>query len=156
MTLKAVFYILSDSALKARDLYTCRLVDKAYLNQQKIYIYLNNIEEVRSFDTQLWTFRDISFVPHEIYQSDKSPDAPVVIGCDALNSVVEIVVLPRGLSAGPMILVNLATTVPTFYAKFKHIIEIIPDEVNLKKLGRKKYKIYQEHGYQMETFNIQL
>ena len=147
MTLKAVFYILSDSALKARDLYACRLVDKAYLNQQKIYIHLNNIEEVQNFDTQLWTFRDISFVPHEIYQSDKSPEAPVVIGCDEL--------LHQSIPSCD-IMVNLATSAPVFYAKCKHIIEIIPDEVNLKKLGRMKYKIYQEHGYQMETFNIQL
>lgn len=147
MTLKAVFYILSDSVLKARDLYACRLIDKAYLNQQKIYIHLNNIEEVQNFDIQLWTFRDISFVPHEIYQGDKSPEAPVVIGCDEL--------LHQAVPSCD-ILVNLAAVAPVFYVKFNHIIEIIPDEVNLKKLGRKKYKIYQEHGYQMETFNIQL
>ena len=151
MTLKAVFYILSDSTLKARDLYACRLIDKAYSNQQNIYIHLNNIEEVQNFDTQLWTFRDISFVPHEIYQSNKSLEAPVVIGCDALLSSMN-----DGIMVTGDILINLAAAAPIFYAKFKHIIEIIPDEVDLKKLGRKKYKIYQEHGYQMETFNIQL
>lgn len=147
MTLKAVFYLLSDATLKARDLYACRLIDKAYLNNQTIYINLNDIAEVQNFDTQLWTFRDISFVPHEIYHSGRQSEAPVVLGTDEL--------LQQEAPAGD-ILVNLAIMAPAGYAKFSHIIEIIPNEEQLKNYGRKKYKIYQEHGYQITTFNIQL
>jgi len=144
MSTKAAFYILAEATLKARDLYACRIIEKAYSSGKMIYVHTASAIEAQNFDTQLWTFRDISFVPHEIYNQGLSSDAPVLIGYSAT-------VVPTGEKD---ILINLAPEIPSFYQQFNHIIEIVPDDDNLKVAARKKYQIYQNSGCQMETFNI--
>jgi DNA polymerase-3 subunit chi len=142
MSHKAAFYILAEPALKARDLYTCRIIEKAYLAGHKVYVHVTDLEEAQNFDTQLWTFRDVSFVPHEIYNQNPESDAPVLVGYNtAPNEKKDI-------------LINLTAETPSFYQQFNHIIEVIPNDDKLKKSARKKYKAYQEQDYQMETFNI--
>jgi len=139
MEQKAVFYILKSEELKARSLYACRLVDKAYQSERRIYVYVASQEEAESFNTQLWTFSDISFVPHEIHKPEIN--APVVIGWEEP---------PAGFD----VLLNLTLNVPTFFAAFNHIIEVIPNISEVKAKGREKYKYYQGQKMKLETHEI--
>jgi DNA polymerase III subunit chi len=142
MSPKAAFYILAESSTKARDLYACRLIEKAYINGQEVYAHTSTIEEAQDFDTQLWTFRDISFVPHEVYNQNSSSELPVVIGYNG------IIPMQKAM------LVNLTAKAPSFYQQFDHIIEIIPNDDELKSAARTRYQFYQQQGHQMETFKI--
>ena len=142
MSQKAVFYILPQPTLKARDLYTCRIIEKAYANDHKIYVHLTTLEEAQNFDIQLWTFRDISFIPHEIYKQNLKSEVPVLIGHNAPP--------PEKKD----ILINLTSETPSFYQQFNHIIAVIPNDDALKISARKQYQTYQTQGYKMETFNI--
>lgn len=139
MESKAVFYILKSSDLKTRSLCACRLVDKAYQNQRKIYVHVESAEEAEKFNTHLWTFNDISFVPHEIHKPEII--SPVVIGWNDAPSGFDV-------------LLNLTLEVPTFFTAFGHIIEIIPDISEIKIKGREKYKYYQGQGIRLETHEI--
>ncbi|CAL7963888.1 DNA polymerase III subunit chi [Gammaproteobacteria bacterium] len=142
MSLKAAFYILTEPTPKARDLYACRVIEKAFSNGQTVYVHAATVAEAQSFDVQLWTFRDISFVPHEIYNQNLNSAAPVLIGYDAV---------PTGKKD---ILINLTSETPSFYQQFDHIIEVIPNDANLKAAARKRYQVYQSSGYKIEIFNI--
>lgn len=142
MTNIATFYILpKDTDTKARDIFTCRLIEKLYHNKHKIYVHTISNEEVQTVDTQLWTFRDISFIPHEIYNT--------------LNKDCQILL---GYSSPPSehneILMNLTPAVPSFYRNFKHIIEIVPDDPALKKAGRQRYKHYQIEGWEIKVHEL--
>ena len=136
---KAVFYILKNEELKARNLYVCRLIDKAYQNERRVYVYAASQEEAESFNTQLWTFHDISFVPHEIYRPEIN--APVAIGWETPAANFDV-------------LVNLTLNVPPFFAAFNHIIEVIPNISEIKAKGREKYKYYQGQKIKLETHEI--
>jgi len=142
MPLKAAFYILKESSLKERALYTCRIIEKAYNSNHKIYIHTANLEEAQNFDTQLWTFSDISFVPHEIYDQNSSTDTSILIGYN------------KAPAEQNDILVNLTSEIIPFYQQFNHLIEVIPNDENLKVLARKRFNIYQKQGYQTEVFNV--
>jgi DNA polymerase III subunit chi len=144
---KAVFYILDIADIKTRNLYACRIIEKIYNNKQTAYVYLADEETAKAFDVQLWTFRDISFIPHEIYNNNLNSAVPVLIGYD--DAVVPKKVIKD-------VLVNLVAVIPPFYAEFKHIIEVIPDNSDLKKLARKRYQEYKQNGYQLESFNIKV
>lgn len=147
---KAAFYILPDQQLKIRDLYVCRLASKAYSNKLKVYIYTSSLEENEALDTQLWTFNDISFIPHKIYNPTtnattnpiSSTPPPVLIGnCtppDMYNDV----------------LINLALILPKFIANFSHIIEIIPNEENYRQKAREHYKHFQQLNYEVVTHDL--
>ena len=142
MPLKAAFYILKEPSLKERALYTCRIIEKAYNSNHKIYIHTANLEEAQNFDTQLWTFSDISFVPHEIYDQNSSTDTSILIGYN------------KAPAEQNDILVNLTSEIIPFYQQFNHLIEVIPNDENLKVLARKRFNIYQKQGYQTEVFNV--
>lgn len=137
-TKKVTFYILKTNEKKSHDLYACRLIEKIYQNKHKIYINVPSSAEAENINTQLWTFRDISFIPHEIYNMQNQA-MQILIGYD--NPPAE----------HNDILLNMTTTIPAFYINFVHVIEIITDEPNLKKLGRERYKIYQQQNFEIVT-----
>jgi DNA polymerase-3 subunit chi len=133
MSFKVSFYILNESTKKTCALYTCRIIEKIYNVGNSAYIYTST-KEAQNFDTQLWTFRDISFIPHEIYDQNQNINSPIVIGCS--NQI------PKKKYD---FLVNLTSDLVSFYKHFIHIIEVVP-----------KYKIYQKDNAKIETFNISL
>jgi DNA polymerase-3 subunit chi len=139
MESKAVFYILKSTDVKAQSLCACRLVDKAYKNGRKVYVYNESAEAAEKFNIHLWTFNDISFVPHEIAKPETS--APVIIGWEAPPSGFDV-------------LVNLTLQVPHFFAMFNHVIEIIPDIAEIKTKGRERYKYYQSQNFKLETHEV--
>lgn len=142
MVLKAAFYILAQPSLKARDLYTCRLIEKAYGQKRQIYVHTVSLAEAQNFDIQLWTFRDVSFVPHEIYSQNTMAETSVLIGYN------------NAPPANKDILINLTATIPPFYNQFAHIITVIPNDDQWKAPARQQYQVYNKQGYKMETFNI--
>ena len=116
--------------------------EKAYLNKRQVYIHTNSLEEAEELDVQLWTFRDISFVPHLIHNTNPDVPVPVLIGYgDAPENLQDI-------------LVNLALEVPHFHTQFQHIIEVVPNDEAQKKASRAKYKYYKKQDYQIETHEI--
>lgn len=144
MLTKISFYILNnETTLKGRALYTCRIIEKAYSNHHKIYVFTNNLKEAQDFDAQLWTFSDISFVPHEVYNQDTNLECPILIGYQEEP--------PHGLND---ILVNLTDKIIPFYQQINHLIEVIPNDEHLKTLGRKRFQNYQKEGYPIEIFNV--
>lgn len=140
------FYLLN--TLVQDDLYrfTCRLVDKAYLLQQKIYIHVNSHEEGQRLDELLWTFRDISFIPHA-YLDLTSTTNPLLSVTIARNK-------PSELHAD--ILFNLSAEVPACFPEFTRIIELVSEEKENKSQSRKKYKFYKTQNYQLTMHTISI
>jgi DNA polymerase-3 subunit chi len=145
MTKKATFYLLDKPDLRSRDLLVCKIIDKAYNNKNKIYVHAQTDEEAHNINTQLWTFKDISFIPHEIFSLGQSLDqmaSPVLIGC---------VKPPQEQSD---VLLNLAYEIPLFYNEFAHIIEVVFNDAEVKKKSRQHYKYYQDNGFSVQTHKI--
>ena len=78
------FYVLPGTEARARLKFACRIAEKAYLADQRVFVWLDDAAELQSFDELLWTFADRSFVPHELYRDAQQwQDTPVLLGCDA-------------------------------------------------------------------------
>ncbi len=138
------FYLLN--TLEQEDVYRfiCRLVDKAYLLQKRIYIRVNSDEEGQRLDELLWTFRDISFTPHT-YLGTNSALNPMLSVNIATNK-------PSELDAD--ILFNLSEEVPTYFSEFSRIIEVVSEERKNKNQSRQKYKFYKTQNCQLTMHNI--
>jgi DNA polymerase III subunit chi len=138
------FYLLN--TLIQEDVYrfTCRLVDKAHLLQKKIYIQVNSHEEGQRLDELLWTFRDISFIPHS-YLGVNSVLDPMLSVNIATNK-------PNELDAD--ILFNLSSEVPNYFPEFSRIIEVVSEEKENKSQSRQKYKFYKTQNCQLTMHNI--
>ena len=137
------FYILSASGETARQQFACRLAEKAYKLRNRVHIHVAGREAAQKLDDLLWTFRDGSFVPHEILGSVPGPPAsPVTIGCDALPAT------------DCDLLINLGDTVPPQASSFPRVAEVVTSDDDCKSRSRQRFVDYRSQGHTLDTHNI--
>ena len=120
----------------------CRITEKAYGLGKRVYIHTETSQQATHMNELLWTFRDGSFVPHELYQPGNTCESPVQIGsyespetdCD--------------------VLINLATEVPLFFSRFLRVAELIAPNQDAKKQGRERFRFYRDRGYPLDTHDM--
>ena len=140
---KVDFYILSASGEVARQRFACRLAEKAYKLKNKVHIHVSAPESASTIDDLLWTFRDGSFVPHELLgTSANSPESPVTIGCDHF---------PPG---GCDLLINLGDTIPGEAGAVPRVAEVVTSDEECKSLSRQRFVDYREQGHTLDTHNL--
>jgi DNA polymerase-3 subunit chi len=127
--------------------YACRLAEKAYKLQHRIHAHAADGSMAKSLDELLWTFRQGSFVPHELLApGGQTPVAPVTIGTAGPEGQVE----PPAAD----LLINLATEVPPFYNRFPRVAEIIDGSPAGREAGRARHRFYREQGLEPETHEV--
>jgi DNA polymerase-3 subunit chi len=136
------FYVLEDASGGARLRTACRIVEKAYLADSRVLVWLPDPEALRAFDDLLWTFGDRSFVPHELLQPGAQQEAPVLLSTEAVP-------------AEPVdVIVNLAPDVPPCAPLARRIIEIIDGDAERRQAGRNRFRTYKERGLQPASHNL--
>ena len=135
------FYLLPGQDPHARRVTACKLIEKAYRQGHAIYLKTDSAEEARQFDDLLWTFRQGSFIPHEL-AGDAPGEAPVLIGHDAPPP-------------GPRdVLVNMGLALTEGFAAFERIAEVVDQDEIIKQAGRVRFKAYKDAGYPPETHRL--
>lgn len=138
------FYILKqESSLPGQAWYACRVVEKLITEHRPIYLCLATLEEAHDLDQRLWTFSDISFIPHQLYPSTSEITAPVIIGYPELPA-------PTPTTS----LINLTDDFPANYGEFHQLIEVIPNQDSCKTKARERFRTYRSQGYSIQTFDI--
>ena len=125
------FYQL-DPGRHKQDRIVCQLCQKAYENKQLTLLLTQNPEQSSHLDRQLWTFDDDSFIPHDLQES-VDLETPILIHNEPV---------PRGKR---QLLINLASTIPDYFAQFERIIELVTE--HNKAEAREHYHYYRERGY---------
>ncbi len=144
---KIDFYVLTHSSPQARELFTCRLVDKAQQLGNRIYIHTANEAHSRALDKLLWTFKKNSFIPHAIDGDAPDADATALIGH-------QLELSDPTQAHRRSVLINLSQEVPLFFSSFERTAEIIdPNEQN-KEAGRNRFRFYRDRGYELKTHTI--
>lgn len=70
------FYLLASDQPDARWLVACRLLEKAYAKGHKVYVLCNNKQDAELLDELLWTFKEDSFIPHNLQGEGPEPPPP--------------------------------------------------------------------------------
>lgn len=135
------FYLLATADPQNRRITACKLIEKAYRQGHRVYLQTGSEEETRTMDDLLWTFRQGSFVAHEIHPG-ASDEVPVLIGHGAA---------PEAMAD---VLVNLALEVPVGFERFGRVAEFIDEDDAVKRAGRRRYRAYQELGHAIQTHNL--
>ncbi len=135
------FYILSDRHNSGRFLY--QLTNKIWQQGHKVYIHTNHQEQAQQLNERLWTYSDISFLPHGLSESEENPNVPISIGWNESGVNTQDV------------LINLNQTVPQFAGAFARIVEIVGGDETTKQNARTHFREYRECGYELESHNIE-
>lgn len=139
---KIDFYLLSATGQNARDTMACKLIDKVYRLQHKVYVHTESQEEARRLDDYLWTFRPGSFIPHGIHLPGKDQPEPVIIGYQDQP--------PDGHD----VLLNLDSEVPLFFSQFDRVAEIVEADEPARSVARDRFRFYKDRGYRLDTHEL--
>jgi DNA polymerase III subunit chi len=137
------FYILEETAATARLALACRLIEKAHKNRHRVYVNADNSQQANQLDELLWTYRDDSFLPHNLYGEGPEPAPPIQIGFQ---------VTPANHRD---ILLNLSNEVPEFFTQFSRILEIVSNEPGIQTISREHYRHYRACGHDISTHKLQ-
>ncbi len=137
------FYILKHGDETARFQFACRLAQTVFNKQQTLYIHLDTPGEAQYLDEKLWTFHDISFLPHAIVQTNVPTTTPIALGTTDGAT-------PTDFNC----LLNLSVNIPTFYSTFGRVLEIVPASGKLRDIMRSHYRDYQQQGCQLTTHEV--
>lgn len=136
------FYLISDSAPDAHLLVCCRLLEKAYLQQHKVYVEASSQQEAETLDELLWTFKEECFIPHNLQGEGPKRPPPIQIGW-----------LEPGLEWCD-ILLSLKTGVAPYYKRFRRVIEIVPNEETIKTAKREDFRWYKQQQWLLQTHTL--
>ncbi len=139
---RADFYIVDNPAVPYR--FVCQLADKVRNEGYDIYIHAASREEAATLDDLLWTFRDVSFLPHAVIDSaEPVEDCPVVIGWEGETPLAR------------RVLINLSGDAPGNPDAYERIIEVVPSEPEGRRQARLRYRDYRARGLEMHSHNIE-
>jgi DNA polymerase-3 subunit chi len=133
------FYILHTNDWQAKNRFACQLAEKAWQQGYRIYIHTASLTDAQHLDMLLWTFKQESFVPHDM---DISSSAPIHIG------------YTEQIAENMEVLINLTEVVPPFITKFKRIADIVDDIEPAREAGRIRYRLYKQQGHELEVHDI--
>lgn len=135
------FYILPTESLAERDLFACKLIEKAYRSGSFCYVLTDTPEHSHHLDDLLWTFRAGSFIPHQLYNGTP-PELEQVI-------LIGTLMPPDGWQKTVF---NLSAQFPPPDPQTERILEILDNGETAKAAGRARYRRYQGLGMQITTY----
>lgn len=136
------FYILS-SDKSSRDKLACALTGKALAQGQQVYIHTESRESAALMDDLLWTFRDISFIPHTLANEAAEHNSQVCIGWKGIT--------PNSSD----ILINLGLEIPEFIRSFTRVMEIVVTDGASRQQSRDRYRRYRDMGFELHSHELE-
>jgi DNA polymerase-3 subunit chi len=139
MSTRVGFYLLQ-SARRSPFEVACRLAVKAWEQGQPVAIVAGSTSEAAAIDKLLWDAPPGRFIPHDLVQPGTGNSSPVIItSIDSEHSSAEVTI---NLSDDPI------------RHSGERILEIVQGDDKKIIRSRKKYKHYQQLGYQLETHEL--
>lgn len=140
MSTQVDFYLLAESSLDARDRFVCRLVEKAYRLGHSILLLIRDPQQRSRLDGYLWSFRAESFLPH---------------GDQAAENAGRIFLDDRlRLDRCDDLLINLTDELPSGFAGFSRVAEIVTSDPLQRALSRQRFRAYRQAGVQPTTHDL--
>ncbi len=134
------FYLLGQQTAAGVYPFACRLLEKIHKSSQ-VFVALNTMNECETFNKLLWTFHDISFIPHCLITDAIASETPIHLG-----TVVQL--------NNHSIVINLSDETLTNLNNLERIIEIVPNEPDLRQASRKKYLAYKNQQCELHTHKM--
>ena len=118
------------------------VVKKYYKNGHKIAINVRGVELLKNLDKKLWTFEQISFIPH--------------CTIDQLDETCKVVLFNLNENDFTKyfndfnVIVNLTEEHCDVSYQNKKFIEFVTSDENQKKISRDKFKYYKDSGINVD------
>lgn len=129
------FFFNVDNRLR----FACKLSKAAMDQGKKLIVYVPDEARASEFDRLLWSYSQLSFVPHVRADHALAKATPIVIA----NANSE---LPHHDA-----LLNLADEPPPYFTRFEFLREVVSSEDEDRAKGRERLKFYKSRGFTIQT-----
>jgi len=136
------FYVLKNTPLARVEHFVCQLAEKAFKKGHKIHIHTADNLQTERMDTLMWTYSDLSFLPHAKANETQASETPIHISHDPDKASISDV------------LINLKSEVPVFYEQFERVAEIVSGDQQQQKAARQRYRHYQQRGCTVNSHDV--
>ncbi len=126
------FYVLTTPALDARHL-ACRLALMSWERGHHTTVIADNRIAASEIDALMWKSPPNRFLPHELDTESKATVSPIVITLLSQLKETEVVI-------------NLCPEPIPEPARFKRLLEIVPQQATERENSRQKFRNYREQG----------
>lgn len=125
----------------------CQVAHKRYLAGQRLIVYCAIEARLSAFDRLLWTFEDVSFVPHVLATDPLAACTPVVLTAAAPSA-------PSPDNLEGLWLMNLDEECPPGYDGFARVLEIVSAEPADIQAARQRWRTYQAAGHTVNGHDL--
>lgn len=143
------FYVLKNARENGRFLFCCALIEKLYGQGHRVYVHCQDADEATHFNELLWTYKDISFIPHSLSGEYSAEACPIQIGFGAVPKDFNVEDFKDTL-----IFLSVMSNLPALYQNFSRIVEIVDSDPTTKTVLREHYQQYRAHGIEIKTHQI--
>ena len=140
MSKKVDFYVYELSDYHLYQKLVCNIIEETYNQRENILLLCENAESCEAFDELLWTFKDISFIPHE-----KKCKYKITTQC------INLAKKDRSPT-----LINLTYSFPDFFESHSRVIEMSGYDENSRQKARQNFKKYKTMNFEINSISIKL
>lgn len=118
--------------------YACRVTRKARAAGKTVLAFARDADRLARFDSALWTFSALDFLPHVYADSPLAPRTPIVLSLSADAGVACDVLLTLDDAPPP--------SFETWFERFERVIEIVSTEEADRAAARDRFRAYRAAG----------
>ena len=122
--------------------FACRMARRAYDDGRKLIVYAPSLKLADEFDRLLWTFSQLSFVPHVKASHPLAAETPIMIASD-----------DSGLTHHDSLL-NIGDDPPPFFSRFDALREVVSSDADDRASARERVKFYKSRGFEVLTHDM--
>ncbi len=120
----------------------CTLSAKAYARGLRVLAFCPDRESGQKLSRMLWTAPATGFVPHCAAEDRLAAQTPVIIDCLGENPAHDDVLL------------NLRQELPSFFGRFRRLIEIVSLDEEDRNQARTRFRFYRDRGYDIRSHDL--
>ena len=141
------FYILASGSDMSCEMLACRLAEKAYTKNHRVYLHTGSQNDAQGVSELLWTFSQGSFLPHQMADEKAPLLSPITIGFDS-----------HAFSGNRLedydVMINLSQDISRYFSRFTRVAEIVGSEEDARTQSRERYRFYRERGYPLNSHEL--
>jgi len=138
------FYNIQDAPNSIKSI--CKIINKYYKEGYKVVVISDNDDIICSLDKDLWTFEQISFLPHCLI-SNLDSDCNVVL-------VSKEYISDKSYLHDFDVIINLSDNLCDFQYENKIYIEVVTSNDKQRDRAREKYKHYKNLNIELDYESI--
>jgi len=115
------------------------LAEVALPRQRRLFVFTSGNDAATQLETMLWTHTPTGFLPHCRSNHPLAAETPIVVDCEG-----------TALSHDD-ILINLTPAHPSFFSRFRRLIELVGMDENDRMEARSRYRFYRDRGYEIQS-----